>query len=382
LIKINVPASFVSRIINHVLTSPNSAENGIFFSGFVKIKEEEISLIKTWKRRLSKQKNTGKSHTEVPANNSNEKMLESSDLPEWLASSGNFVTLKNYFGDQLKCLSCLVSSKYPSSVGLIFIQGVTDCELVAEFSRRILAIRVERLSGTYWIFPGFQMTQQPKSAAVALQRGQILLALKDEPLLAIAPATFLFFFQKPGSDWNQWLSVGLLLRVGAFALAAFLPALYMALISYQYYAVPLQLFFLVAESRLKAPLPPLIEVLLLEALLEMFREGAAKVSNPVGIVIGTLGGLLAAAGIAAVGLVSPIAALFCGTAQLAALVLPIKDLLATIRWLKYGSIIMAAIFGVLGAVITASLTVVHLVSLGLSDWPYLQSGDRIKRTEK
>jgi spore germination protein len=278
-------------------------------------------------------------------------------------------------------------------VGLFFLEGVADYGLVAEISRRIMAIRVEWLEGTehlisligdrsYWIFPEFQMIQQPKSAAAALWCGQVILALKDEPMLVIAPAVFLSFFQKPGSNWGQWLSPGLILRVGAFALTVFLPALYMALISSQYYTVPLKLFFMLAESRIKAPFPPLIEVLLLEALLEMFREGAAKISNSADSVTGAFGGLLAAAGIAAASLVSPIAALFCGTAQLAALVLPVRDLLATIRWLKYGSIIMTAIFGILGAVITASLTMAHLVSLGLSDWPYIQSGDQIKKAEE
>jgi spore germination protein len=351
-----------------------------------------MHLIKLWNRVFSKQKNARADQAEIPASDSDlrEKICESSDLSEWLASSSNLTTLKNYFGDRLKCLSSAVGSEYPRRIGLLFLEGTTDCELVAEFSRRIREIQVEWLAGanrlirligarSYLVFPGFQITQQPEYAVAALQRGQIILTLENDPILVIAPATFLFFFRNSDSDWSQWLSPGLILRMGAFALAVFLPALYMAIISYQYYAIPVKLFFLLAESRLKVPFPPLIEVLLLEALLEMFQEGAAKISNPAGTVIGTLGGILAAAGIAAVGLVTPTAALFCGTAQLAASVLPVKDLLSTIRWLKYGSIIMTAIFGILGTVITASLTVAHLVSLDLSGWPYIQIGKRLKR---
>ncbi|HEX3046867.1 MAG TPA: spore germination protein, partial [Bacillota bacterium] len=79
------------------------------------------------------------------------------------------------------------------------------------------------------------------------------------------------------------------------------------------------------------------------------------------------------------GLVSPAAAAFCSTALLFSLVFPIEDLIYPTRTIMLVSIIMTAIFGVLGMVITASLVVAYLVSLKTADWQYLQTSLGLKR---
>ena len=305
---------------------------------------------------------------------------------EWVDSFQYFSVLRSYFNDQLNYQFKSVGLKYPKKVGLLFLDN-TDTDLVTDFLKKIETIRVDHVNGakdfirligsySFSLFPQFQTTESINTATDALQSGQIILMFEDEPTLIIGPAVFLYFFRKPVT--GSGLSAGILLRVFALAFAIFLPAMYIAITSFQYYSVPLKLFFMLAESRIKAPFSPVVEVIFIEFILEIFREGIVRLNTPV-YTIGVLGALAAAAGIAVAGLVTPITVIFCGLAELATLVLPIRDLIATIRCVKWGSIIMTALFGILGTAITASLTVVLLVSAEFSGFPYLQIGKSIRR---
>lgn len=310
--------------------------------------------------------------------------------PDWTAAAAAVAALRNYFGDRLRIDSLRIGSKFPRPAGLVYLEGTTDPGLVAEYSRRLRVMKVELLEGTaqlarlledrsFWLFPGFQSAACPETAAAALYQGQLLLLTEGDAALLMMPGLFLNFFKRPCFAPTGWLVPEAVFRLSAFAAALFLPAFYIALASFQYYAVPVKLFFLVAEARIKTPFPPVVEVLLLEAVLEMIREGARKITATSGDLISVIGGLLAAAGLAGTGLVNPVAAFFCGAALLASLAFAAPDLLFTMRCLMFASIVMTEFFGVLGMIIVASLTVANLVSLETADWPYLQKGNRIKR---
>jgi spore germination protein len=306
------------------------------------------------------------------------------DWPEWTDNTGILFTLRQNFGAALKYHPISVGSKYPRTAGIFFLDGIANSEMVAEFVSRLTELRVDYLSESkelprligfqpYPLFRKFQTVAAPEAGASALRHGQIIIALANDPTLLTGPLLFLSYLQK--SSWKQppWHWFSLIFRIVAFGMAIFSSATYIAIVSYQYYAIPLNLFFILAQTRLKSPLPPVMEVLLLELLFEIMRKGATKIQNSASLYIGTLGSLAVAAGLATVGLINPFAALFCGIAQVANLVLPIRDLAPTIGWLKLGSIIMTSLFGIIGAIITASLMVVHLVSADLSEFGLSQT---------
>ena len=311
--------------------------------------------------------------------------------PEWKWDGESLEKVEEILGHHLQQKITQVGSEYPRAVGLFYLEGKTRPGFIAEFSCRLESItagwvsdlkHLARLVGnrSFWLFPEFQIAESPESAALSLSQGKTLLMFAGEQSFLIFPADFLSFFLKPGDPSGGWFSAGVAFRLGAFAVALFLPAFYIAMISFQYYAVSVKLFILLAEFRMKAPFPPVIEVLLLEALIEALREGADKLASPLGKLMGPIGGFLAAVGLAVSGLVNPVASVFCSAALMASLVFPTRDLLYPMRVIVLGSIIMTAIFGILGMVITASLVVAYLVCLSTAEWPYLQTGPGLKQS--
>lgn len=297
---------------------------------------------------------------------------------EWRDHTGILATLERTFGTAVKNVTFSVGIKVPRRVGLFYLEGTTPETLVKELSRRLAKLRPDWLAGavelprlmevqTHPFFPKFQVALVEESILAALSRGEVILAVENDPTPVVGPALFLSCLEQSSFKKSPWRLPGVAFRLFAFYLAVFSAANYIAIVSYQYFALPLKFFLLLAQARLKSPLPSLFEVLLLELLLEIMREGAERIHHPSGLYIGALGGLTVAAGLAVTNLVNPFAALFCATGQVATLVLPIRALLPTIRWLKLGSVVMTSLFGILGAIITASLIVVHLVSVDLAE---------------
>ncbi|MCO6740561.1 spore germination protein, partial [Streptomyces sp. CHA15] len=91
---------------------------------------------------------------------------------------------------------------------------------------------------------------------------------------------------------TRWLvsSFIRLLRGLAFIIATFLPALYIALISFNYEVIPLDLILSVGESRERVPFPPLLEAMLMELTMEMLREAGVRLPTPIGQTVGIVGG--------------------------------------------------------------------------------------------
>lgn len=341
--------------------------------------------------KTPKIKKTGAEDTKV-----NSSTVQTGLLPreaEWNISEKNFAALPKIFDRHLQKETFQVGSKYPRTVYLIYLEGTTAPDLITEFSKRLESLQTGWVANinhltrlitnrAYWLFPEFQITSSLNNATSALAKGKMLLMLADETEAMIAPADFLSFFQNPGDSPGEWFSPGVILRLSAFALAIFLPAFYIAMVSFQYYAVSVKLFLLLAQVRTKVPFPPVIDVLFLITLLETIREGAIRLSTPPGKLISAIGGVLLAIGLGASGYVSPGSAIFCSSAFLVSLVFPIEDLLYPTRTIMLASIIMTAIFGVLGMVITASLAVSYLVGLNTSDRQYIQPAIGLKRSQQ
>src|SRR5690606_23851966 len=118
-------------------------------------------------------------------------------------------------------------------------------ELVKEVLRRIKRIDIDGVitSGTLeqliednFIspFPQIQYTERPDKVASEILEGRIGILIDNTPFVLIVPATFPMFMQAPGDYYDRWIYSSLIrvLRYIALFFSMFLPAIYVALISY------------------------------------------------------------------------------------------------------------------------------------------------------
>ncbi|NLW56065.1 MAG: spore germination protein [Firmicutes bacterium] len=293
--------------------------------------------------------------------------------------------------DRLKFKPFMVGALNPKQVAVVYLEGVAPPQLLKRLSNKILGLEVEQLIGPGQLetlikdfprssFPQFQATVKPEHAINYLLKGKYLILFDGTPVTLTAPITFFDFFQNQDDLNYHWpvRSFLRLLRFLATVLAVFFPALYVAIISFHYYIIPVNFLIPLAESWAQVPFPPVVEVLFLETIIEILREATLRLTSPVHTSIGLIGGVLLGVAALSTGTISSSTLIVSMVTLIASLMLPICDLGTATRILKFIAILFAAVFGVLGLVVTASLIFAHLVTLESLGEAYLQTTSPLK----
>ncbi|OLO39186.1 spore germination protein [Alkalihalophilus pseudofirmus] len=259
---------------------------------------------------------------------------------------------------------------------LVYLKGVTNEELVEEMRYRIACIDIDDVAETGDLeqllednvlspFPQLLRTERPDKTSAQLLNGKVVVIIDGTPFVLIAPLTFEEYFKSPEDNYDRWhigTFVRILRYIGAF-IAMFLPALYIAMVSYHQGMIPTTLALSIAGSREGVPFPAFIEALLMEFTIELLREAGVRLPRPVGQTIGIVGGLVIGDAAVRAGIVSPIMVIVVALTAIASFALPAYNISITFRILRFGVMIAAALFGLFGIVISYILINIHLVGL-------------------
>src|SRR5699024_1653256 len=124
--------------------------------------------------------------------------------------------------------------------------------------------------------------------------GKVAILLDGTPFVLLLPVTLSKALQSPEDYYERW-TIGTLLRslryLASF-IAVFLPALYIALISYDVGLIPSKLAFSIAATSEGVPFPPFVEALFMTITMELLREAGARLPTTIGQTIGIVGGLV------------------------------------------------------------------------------------------
>jgi spore germination protein len=271
------------------------------------------------------------------------------------------------------------------TVAISYIQGIANEELVSQVYKKISALNLDGFNGIGYIeqliqdhpnslFPQFHTTERPDKVAPALLEGRIVVMLDGTPVMMILPVTFYAFFQTPDDFTHNWIvgSLFSMLRIFGMLLALFLPGIYIAILTFHYYMIPLNLIIAVAESRIKVPFPPIIEALIMEFIIEMLREAAIRLPTYVGSSIGVVGGLVLGQAAVEAGIVSNLMVIIVAVTAIASFVIPSENMSYAVRITRFVIMIMSATFGMIGVTISLVLILAHLLTLESLGQPYLQ----------
>ncbi len=286
---------------------------------------------------------------------------------------------------KLKVKMMSIGKRSKSPVAMIYVEDIANPEIVKIIEDRIMSIEIDNINGAGYIdqltadnpyspFPHYQATERPDKAVANLMEGRIVLLIDMTPVALIAPVNFFQFFQV-SDDYNVNSYFGSFLRLlrffGAF-MAINLPALYIAILTYHYQAVPLNLLVPLAESRSRVPFPPIIEALIMEIAFELLREASIRLPSSLGPTVGIVGGLVIGQTAIQAGIVSNIMVIIVGITAIATFVVPQYDMALLFRLGRFIAMINAAIFGIIGLIVFILFVLAHLVSLESVGQPYFQ----------
>lgn len=269
-----------------------------------------------------------------------------------------------------------VGSISKTKVSMVYIADEASPEGINEMKSRIRSIEIDGFfnigeltehleDDKYALIPQFIITERPDLIAANLLEGKIAVLAEHSSHVLVGPATFLSFFYSM-DDYNiRWPVVSFirLLRYFGILIAVFLPALYIATVSFHYEIIPIDLVLPIGKSLEQVPFPPLIEAMVMELILEMLREAGLRLPTKVGQTVGIVGGIVIGQAAIQASLVSNIMVIVVAFTAIASFIQPNQDMAAAIRLLRFPFMLLAYLLGLVGIVIGIMILASHMLSL-------------------
>lgn len=252
----------------------------------------------------------------------------------------------------------------------ILKKRIGNLKIDAVINAGILAEYIEDYP--YAVFPQMLLTERPDFAAEEILQGRYAVVVDRSPTVIICPATFDSFFKTIDDYSSRWIVASFirLLRFVGFIIAVFLPAFYIAVISFHFEILPLELLFSIAESRERIPFPPYIEAFLMELTLEMLREAGIRLPEKIGQTVGIVGGIIIGQAAVEAGIVSNIMVIVVALTAVASFIIPNYEMSSAIRLVRFPMMILAALFGFVGITAGAMMLLAHFLVLESAGTPY------------
>jgi hypothetical protein len=277
----------------------------------------------------------------------------------------------------------IIGRRTQTELALVYLDDVADDDLLNEIRKRISVIDVDCAIGTgaieqyieehpYSPFPQTYGTERADKVQANLMEGRVAILLDNEPFVITAPAIFQEFFQAV-EDYNERSiisSITRFLRIMNIFIVISLPAVYLTFVKYNAELLPITSIVPLVVSRKGIILPPFLEILAMEVVVEVLREGGLRLPSKVGQVLSVVGGIIIGDSAIRARFVSPTTLLIVGITVVATFVIPNYDMAIAIRMLRFSMLILCDMMGMFGIALGWYFIIVHLNSLESFGVPY------------
>ena len=269
-------------------------------------------------------------------------------------------------------------------VDVLYMEGITDPALVEQVWDKLADMDVDGVFSTGGIeeylvpahrtpFPLVQYTERSDRFCAGLCEGRVGLLIDGVPLGYLTPAVLGNFLQAPQDKSTSWLlATGLtLLRYGCMLLTLFLPALYVAMVTFHQEMIPTRLALSIIAAKQDVPFRSAFEVIVLLLAFEILQEAGLRLPQSIGQTVSIIGGLVVGSAAVEAKIVSPAVLIVVAIAGIAGYTMPSQELAGALRLWRLLLAALASAAGLFGAVMGAAALVVHLAGLESFGVPYL-----------
>ncbi|MDT8861498.1 spore germination protein [Alkalihalobacillus sp. MEB130] len=276
-----------------------------------------------------------------------------------------------------------VGTETKTRIALVYLASIANPTIVKEVEEKVKSISIDMVfspgaieefleNDTISPFPQMLNTERPDRVMANLIDGRIAILTDGDPTALVCPSSFFTFYQSP-DDYNSRFLVGTfyrLLRMVSFLIAIFVPAIYIATVSFHFEVIPADLVLPVKSSVERIPYPPIVEAILMELTIELIREAGIRLPSPIGQTIGIVGGLVIGDAVVQAGLVSNIMIIVVAITAIASFVVPSFEMSSALRVIRFPFMFFAASFGYFGIMFCFTLLLIHLCRLESFGSPY------------
>jgi len=291
--------------------------------------------------------------------------------------SDNIVLIRRRARDtSLKIRILRIGIRSKTSMAVLYVEDLVKAGLVEEVERRLSLISIDRILASNTVeeflidhpwspFPQAQTTERPDKMLAALYEGRVGMIVNGTPASIIVPCTYNALMQTPDDYTMQPIistSIRLMRHLAAF-IAIYLPAIYVAIVSYHPGMLPTAMAITIAELRARNPFPSFLEAVIMEILLEVFQEAVLRLPKKLSGAASMIGALVIGTTIVQAGIINPLLVVVIALTALASYSMPSYNFSMALRWLRIPILILSSILGLYGVILGILAVTVHLCSL-------------------
>ena len=298
----------------------------------------------------------------------------------------------------LRLYETVVGRRSLTNVSVVWIEGITNPNLVEQMKRRLENIDVdgflhpasaeEYITGSRkTAFPLLQYTERTDRLCNGLLQGRVGIFIDGIPLGYLAPVNIGYLMASPEDLARDYLTASWvrILRYSALILSLLLPAVYVALMQFHPQWIPQKLLDVIMKSKSAVPFSASWEVLGMLLAFELLQESGIHLPQSVGQSVSIIGGIVVGTAGVEAGLISPIALIVVSIAGVCGFVLPNRDLAAAVRLWRFALTVTSTIAGVWSLALGMGYLILHLSkqkSMGLPYLWFFENGLLRKRLKK
>lgn len=276
-----------------------------------------------------------------------------------------------------------IGTESNTTVCLLFMSGIAQPNLINEFRTRLKAIETDSILESSYIeeyiqdkamtpFPQFVTSERPDAIVAKLLEGQVAVVTDGTPIVLVGPTTFFQMFSAP-EDYYQRADIATLLRLLrmlAFLLSVFTPALYISVASYHQELLPSSMLANLASQREGVPFPGFVEAFGMLIVFEVMREAGLRMPRIAGQAISIVGALVLGQAAVEAGLISAAMVIVVSLTAIANFVAPSYGFGIAQRIIQFAFMVLAGVLGFFGVMCGVFFLLIHLVSLEPFGIPY------------
>lgn len=277
-----------------------------------------------------------------------------------------------------------IGSRVPVKCAVMYLKSLANDQLVQEVKRRIKGISLDFIPNIGFLeqfiedhpsipFPQAISTERPDRTAASIVEGRVAVIVDGTPFAYIVPVNFFAFFQTI-EEFSLKPPAGTfvrLLRLTGTLISVILPSVYLAISYFHQEALPTDMLLAIAGARERVPFPAIVEIILMEFSFELIREASIRVPGVLGSTIGIVGAIILGQAAVTANLVSPIMVVIIAITGLASYTIPDYRLAFALRLTRFGFLVLANFFGLVGVAVGMLLSTVTLCSMKSFGVPFM-----------
>lgn len=279
-----------------------------------------------------------------------------------------------------------------TQICICYVDKLVNKKVLGELYRRLETIEIDGVLDSHYItefiqdskmspFHTIGYTERPDVVVGKLLEGRIALFVDGSPVVLTLPYLFIENFQCNEDYYLNYYyaSLGRILRIFGFILGITLPAFYIVTVAFNQEIFPTTLLTNLVRERTGAPLPAVLELIVMLILFDILKETGMRMPTGIGQALSIVGAIVIGQAAVAAKLVTAPMLIIIALTAISSFMVPKMN--APIIYCRMLLIILSSILGLLGFITGVSILLTHLLNLYSFGIPQITSMDSLKYKE-